>query len=48
MMFNGHWLRYSGLYPSYQVRFGRRERLRGLSKWVMVNASRCLRVRSAL
>jgi glycosyltransferase involved in cell wall biosynthesis len=28
MMFNGHWLRYAGLYPSYQVRFGRREKLR--------------------
>src|SRR6185295_19437317 len=28
MMFNGQWLRHSGLYPSYQVRFGRRERLR--------------------
>ncbi|MFN3596552.1 MAG: glycosyltransferase family 2 protein [Rubricoccaceae bacterium] len=27
MMFQGRWLRYSGLYPSYQVRFGRRDRL---------------------
>ena len=28
MMFQGRWLKYSGLYPSYQVRFGRRDRLR--------------------
>ena len=28
MMFFGQWLRYSGLYPSYQVRFGHRERFR--------------------
>ncbi|MFZ1538907.1 MAG: glycosyltransferase family 2 protein [Chromatiaceae bacterium] len=28
MMFCGHWLRYSGLYPSYQVRLGHRQRLR--------------------
>lgn len=28
MMFFGRWLRYSGLYPSYQVRLGHRERLR--------------------
>ncbi len=27
MMFQGQWLKYSGLYPSYQVRFGRREKL---------------------
>ncbi|HXI69427.1 MAG TPA: glycosyltransferase family 2 protein [Verrucomicrobiae bacterium] len=27
MMFQGRWLRYSGLYPSYQVRFGKRDRL---------------------
>ena len=27
MMFQGQWLKYSGLYPSYQARFGRRERL---------------------
>lgn len=28
MMFLGRWLRYSGLYPSYQVRLGRRGRFR--------------------
>jgi glycosyltransferase involved in cell wall biosynthesis len=28
MMFQGHWLRYSGLYPWYQVRFGKRDKLR--------------------
>ncbi|MBK8640056.1 MAG: glycosyltransferase family 2 protein [Chromatiaceae bacterium] len=28
MMFRGRWLRYSGLYPSYQVRLGYRERFR--------------------
>lgn len=28
MMFRDRWLRYSGMYPAYQVRFGRRERLR--------------------
>ncbi len=28
MMFFGQWLRYSGLYPSYQVRLGHRRRLR--------------------
>lgn len=28
MMFQGRWLRYSGLYPSYQVRFGKRDKLR--------------------
>jgi glycosyltransferase involved in cell wall biosynthesis len=28
MMFFGQWLRYSGMYPSYQVRLGHRERLR--------------------
>ena len=27
MMFQGRWLKYSGLYPSYQVRFGRHEKL---------------------
>jgi glycosyltransferase involved in cell wall biosynthesis len=27
MMFQGRWLKYSGLYPSYQVRFGKRDRL---------------------
>ena len=28
MMFQGRWLRYAGMYPAYQVRFGRRDRLR--------------------
>lgn len=28
MMFMGRWLRYSGLYPTYQMRLGRRERFR--------------------
>lgn len=28
MMFQGRWLRRSGMYPAYQVRFGRRSRLR--------------------
>ena len=28
MMFMGSWLRYSGLYPSYQVRLGHRDRFR--------------------
>ena len=28
MMFQGQWLRYAGMYPAYQVRFGRRDRLR--------------------
>ena len=28
MIFFGHWLRYSGMYPSYQVRLGHRDRLR--------------------
>jgi glycosyltransferase involved in cell wall biosynthesis len=28
MIFMGRWLRYSGLYPSYQVRLGHRDRLR--------------------
>jgi glycosyltransferase involved in cell wall biosynthesis len=28
MMFFGQWLRYSGMYPAYQVRLGHRERLR--------------------
>lgn len=28
MMFRGRWLRYSGLYPSYQVRLGHRDRFR--------------------
>jgi glycosyltransferase involved in cell wall biosynthesis len=28
MIFRGRWLRYSGLYPSYQVRLGHRDRLR--------------------
>lgn len=28
MMFEGRWLKHSGLYPSYQVRFGRRAALR--------------------
>jgi hypothetical protein len=28
MMFMGRWLRYSGLYPSYQVRLGHRDRFR--------------------
>jgi glycosyltransferase involved in cell wall biosynthesis len=28
MMFQGKWLRYSGLYPWYQVRVGRRDKLR--------------------
>src|SRR5690625_7219043 len=27
-MFQGKWLKYSGLYPSYQVRYGHRDRLR--------------------
>ncbi len=28
LIFMGKWLRYSGMYPAYQVRFGRRDRLR--------------------
>jgi glycosyltransferase involved in cell wall biosynthesis len=28
LIFQGRWLRYSGMYPAYQVRFGRREQLR--------------------
>jgi glycosyltransferase involved in cell wall biosynthesis len=28
MMFRGRWLRHAGMYPSYQVRLGHRERLR--------------------
>ena len=28
LIFMGRWLRYSGMYPAYQVRFGTRERLR--------------------
>lgn len=28
LIFMGQWLRYSGMYPAYQVRFGRREQLR--------------------
>ena len=28
MMFQGKWLRHAGMYPAYQVRFGRRDRLR--------------------
>ena len=28
MMFQGQWLRHAGMYPAYQVRFGRRDRLR--------------------
>lgn len=28
MMFRGRWLRYAGMYPTYQTRFGHRERLR--------------------
>jgi glycosyltransferase involved in cell wall biosynthesis len=28
LIFMGRWLRYSGMYPAYQVRFGRREQLR--------------------
>jgi glycosyltransferase involved in cell wall biosynthesis len=28
LMFGEHWLRYSGMYPSYQVRLGRRDQLR--------------------
>lgn len=28
MIFRERWLRYSGMYPTYQVRFGRREQLR--------------------
>lgn len=28
LMFQGSWLKYSGMYPVYQVRFGHRERLR--------------------
>ena len=28
IIFMGRWLRYSGMYPSYQVRFGQREQLR--------------------
>lgn len=28
LMFQDHWLRHSGMYPSYQVRFGRRDKLR--------------------
>lgn len=28
LIFMGQWLRYSGMYPAYQVRFGRRELLR--------------------
>lgn len=28
LMMMGHWLRYSGMYPTYQVRFGLRDRLR--------------------
>ncbi len=28
MMFQGQWLRYAGMYPAYQVRFGQRDRLR--------------------
>jgi glycosyltransferase involved in cell wall biosynthesis len=28
LIFMGRWLRYSGMYPAYQVRFGRREHLR--------------------
>lgn len=28
MMFFGRWLRYSGMYPTYQVRLGHRDRLR--------------------
>ncbi len=27
LMFQGRWLKYSGMYPTYQVRFGRREAL---------------------
>ncbi len=27
MMFRGQWLRHAGMFPSYQVRFGRRDRL---------------------
>ena len=28
MMFQGRWLRHAGMYPAYQVRFGRRDQLR--------------------
>jgi glycosyltransferase involved in cell wall biosynthesis len=28
LMLNGQWLRYSGMFPAYQVRFGRKDRLR--------------------
>ena len=28
MMFQGRWLKHAGMYPAYQVRFGRRDRLR--------------------
>jgi glycosyltransferase involved in cell wall biosynthesis len=28
LMFQGRWLRHSGMYPCYQVRFGRRDKLR--------------------
>jgi len=28
IIFMGHWLRYSGMYPAYQVRLGHRDRLR--------------------
>jgi glycosyltransferase involved in cell wall biosynthesis len=28
MMFQGRWLKHSGMYPCYQVRFGRRDKLR--------------------
>lgn len=28
LMFMGHWLKYSGMYPSYQVRFGLKSQLR--------------------
>ncbi|MGB3544033.1 glycosyltransferase family 2 protein [Rubrivirga sp.] len=28
MMFQGKWLRHAGMYPAYQVRYGRRDRLR--------------------
>jgi glycosyltransferase involved in cell wall biosynthesis len=28
MMFQGQWLRHAGMYPAYQARFGRRDRLR--------------------
>ncbi len=52
LMFQGKWLRYSGMYPTYQVRFGKRDHLRfhevGHGQRELIKAEELGTVRNAL